>query len=305
MNNFLETNYFTKLCPTNPNSMDTLFDIKLITNHTLRNPYMVGYRHYQEAGIVAINKSRHFLGILMMFPLAVWKEPVRSSIWGEKEMYWLGLSIAGDEDYQFNKYSAASIGEITTNSYHRHYPNSDTRELCSSHPGHIDKNGKLLWVNSGFKYCKKNAHFRDRNKFPFETFLSEELGSLYENPLKIKHGIVPPDLPILRQPGSPIDLTNENLIKDHWKTRTKDMDELDDEESVKIKQKADSNPQKGWNKNAICSGYQYCAYDLIDRHPHNEGPWEKGNLFEFSDELKSDYDYLGNIWVNGRTRSLV
>lgn len=305
LNDYLETNYFTKLCPTSVNSMDSLFDVKPITNHTLLNPYMTGYRHYQEAGVVMIDKSKHFLGILMMFPLAVWKEPVRSSIWGEKEMYWLGMSIAGDENYQFNKYSAASIGEIVTNPKHKHYPDSDASEICSSHPGHVDKYGRLLWINSGFKYCKKNTHFRDRNKFPFETFLVEEIANLYDSPLKIKHGIVPPDLPILRRPGSPFELRNENLIKDDWKERTKDMDELSDEESIKHKQKEKVNPQKGWNKNSICSSYQYCAYDIIDSHPHNDGLVEKGHKFVFDDELVSEYDYLGSIWINGRTKSLV
>jgi len=305
INNYLETNYFTKLCPTGSNSIDSLFGINSITNHTLLNPYMTGYRHYQEAGVVMIDKSKHFLGILMMFPLSVWKEPVRSSIWGEKEMYWLGMSIAGDENYRFNEHSAASIGEIVTNPKHKHYPNSDTSEICSSHPGHVDKDGKLLWINSGFKYCKKNAHFRDRNKFPFETYPVEELANLYESPLKIKHGIVPPDLPVLRQPGSPIDLTNENLIKNYWKGQTKDMDELNDEESIKIKQKEKGNPQKGWNKNSICSSYQYCAYSIIDSYPHNDGPVERGHVFKFDEDSISKYDYLGNIWVNGRTKSLV
>ena len=41
---------------------------------------MTGWRHYQEAGVVAYNKMQHFLGILMMFPLALWSEPVQSSI---------------------------------------------------------------------------------------------------------------------------------------------------------------------------------------------------------------------------------
>lgn len=302
LNNFLETNYFTKLCPTNSNSIDSLFGVKPITNHTLTNSYMLGYRHSQEAGIVAINKVSHFVGILMMFPLTIWKEPVKSSIWGDKEMYWLGLSIAGDENYQFNKHAAASIGEIISNDKHMHYPNSETKELCSSHPGHIDENGKLLWINSGFKYCKKNAHFRDRNKFPFETFHLEELANLYESPLKIRHGIVPPDLPALRQPGSPVDLSHENLIKEYWKTKSTDVDDIGEQKAVN--QIANANPQKGWNKNSICSNYQYCAFDIIDKHPQNKGPVEKGLVFEFDEQLIMNYDYLGNVWVNGRTKSL-
>jgi len=83
------------------------------------------------------------------------------------------------------------------------------------------------------------------------------------------------------------------------------MDELNDEESIKIKQKEKGNPQKGWNKNSICSSYQYCAYSIIDSYPHNDGPVERGHVFKFDEDSISKYDYLGNIWVNGRTKSLV
>lgn len=304
INDFIETNYFAKLSPTNIRSIDSLFGINPITNYTLANSYMTGYRHYQEAGVVGINKLDHFTGILMMLPLVTWKEPVKGSIWGDKEMYWLGLSIAGDENYQFNKYAAASIGEITTNPNHKLYLGTNAKELCSSHPGHINEDGDLLWINSGFKYCKKNTYYRDREKFPFTVFDPKELSNLFDNPLKIKHAIIPPDSPVVREPGSPVDDANERLIKQLWKARPQDVDEVE-EKSSRFAQIKNGNPQKGWNKNPVCTSYQYCAYDLIDRSSQDGGSQEQeqGNFFEFSDELTSKYDYLGQLWFNAKIRS--
>lgn len=35
-------------------------------------------------------------------------------VYGDKEMFWLSLSIIGDENYQFNSHPAAAIGQLTT-----------------------------------------------------------------------------------------------------------------------------------------------------------------------------------------------
>lgn len=90
-----------------------------------------------------------------MFPLCLWTEPINSSVWGDKDLFWSSLSCAADENYEFNEYSAASVGERTTDEKRKYYPNSQSNELCSTHPGHINEEGKLLWINSGFSYCKK------------------------------------------------------------------------------------------------------------------------------------------------------
>lgn len=303
-NDFIETNFFSTLFPSNEKSIETIFDIPRVGEKTFSNKYMTGWRHYQEAGVVAYNKMQHFLGILMMFPLALWSEPVQSSIWGDKEMYWLGLSMAGDENYEFNKYAAASVGEKTTEQKYKYYPNSDSNEVCSTHPGHIDDNGRLLWINSGFSYCKKNGYFRDKGKFPFSTFELNDLVELYNSPIKIRAGLVPPDLPNQREPGSPPDTKPEMEFRKSWKSRKKDTDEINEklpEGQEPYDFISEWGPQKGWVKNGICSGYYYCAYDKITSYS-SEKEFDTGTLFEFDTKSCELYDYLSKIWHTGGSK---
>ncbi|KAF8002074.1 hypothetical protein HF325_003039 [Metschnikowia pulcherrima] len=209
-NDWIETNYFAKLMPHSSYELDMIMGIKPVTNHTLNNLYMKGWRHHQEAGLVMLNKRRHFRSLLTLLTLTLWGEPVKSLIWGDKEMYWLAMSMAGDEDYTFNQYGAASVGELTLQNDLKHYNNTAASELCSSHPGHVSADGQLLWINSGFSYCKKNGYARDKLRFPFSAFEDkEDVKSLYENPLKIRHAILPPELPTLRKPDGSPDLSQE------------------------------------------------------------------------------------------------
>ncbi|ODV80923.1 glycosyltransferase family 71 protein [Suhomyces tanzawaensis NRRL Y-17324] len=297
-NDYIETNYFSKLFPINEKSMDTLFNIPLVTNKTMSNKYMTGWRHFQEAGVVALQKKDHFLPILMTLPLSYWRDPARSSIWGDKEMYWLGFAMSGDESYEFNEYSAASVGELTKNSTYAFYPNTTSQELCSTHPGHVDKNGKLLWINSGFSFCKKNGSFRDRLNFPFSIFEAEELNQKYSKPLQIRAAIIPPDLPNLREPFNPIDDTPELDFMESWTHRHKDMDELDN------RRIEDYGPQKGWMHNPNCQGYFYCAYNQIATYNLTNGNGlDEGHVFEFDEESTKLFDYLGKIWITGNVRT--
>ncbi|KAI5967383.1 hypothetical protein KGF57_000411 [Candida theae] len=303
-NDFIETNFFTTLSPANEKSIDTLFDIPRITEKTLNNKYMTGWRHYQEAGVVAFKKSQHFMGLLMMFPLMLWTEPVHSSIWGDKELYWIALSAAGDENYEFNPVSAASIGEKTTLSNRKFYPNSPSNEVCSTHPGHVNQDGKLLWINSGFGYCKKNGYFRDRTKFPFSVFDKDELSQLYSSPLQIRAALVPPDLPRFRQPGNPVDDEPEEQFKRSWRFRQKDIDEINE----KLPQGAQRTefitewgPQKGWVKSSICFGYYYCAYDKVQSYSADK-EFDEGRLFEFDEQSVKMYNYLSKVWNTAALR---
>ncbi|KAK6463287.1 mannosyltransferase [Scheffersomyces coipomensis] len=300
INSYIETNYFTKLMPSSEKSIDVLFDIPRITDKTLKNNYMTGFRHHQEAGVVVIDKVEHFGGLLMGLPLSLWREPVKSSIWGDKEMYWLGLSMAGDENYEFNKYEAASVGEFTVKNDHKYYTNTKAKEICSSHPGHVGKDGKLLWINSGFGYCKKNGYYRDRVKHPFALLDPEELNVLFSSPLKIRAAIVPPKIPYFRQPYSPTDSTAERAVAKKWKERKKDVDEISPIVDGKVQLFVDDHdPQKGWVKNSICFGYQYCAYDLIESYDSTEDKiiYDRGYSFEFKEEDVKFYDYLSKVWI--------
>ena len=77
-------------------------------------------------------------------------------------MFWLSLSILGDENFEFNKHPAAAIGQITP--YQERIKGLKTvpeslisKEICSNHPAHIndEDNHTLLWFNSGFKFCNQ------------------------------------------------------------------------------------------------------------------------------------------------------
>lgn len=304
-NDYIETNFFTKLCPTlKSNSLDDLFDIPVITEHTLNNGYMTGWRHFQEAGVVAVDKSKHFLGVALASPLSIWKDPVVSSVWGDKELYWLALSIAGDENYAFNEHYAASVGVATTNPKYKQYTKSNAHEVCSSHPGHISNDGRLLWINSGFSYCKKNGIFRDRNLFPYSAMDTSEQKGLFDQPLRIQHALVPPGIPRIREPGSPIDDTPETELLLKWKSRPKDVDEINKDvksEEEKISQ-LDSNPQKGWVKSQACAGYYYCAYDLIDSY-FTDKDVDNGEFFEYDDNTVSTIEFLAKVWMTGTTKT--
>ncbi|OVF08644.1 putative alpha-1,3-mannosyltransferase [Clavispora lusitaniae] len=292
-NDWLETNYFAKLMPHTNNVLDMAMGVRPVTNHTMKNAYMTGWRHFQEAGLLALDKRRHFGMFLPLFALALWEEPVQSSIWGDKEMYWLAMSIVGDEQYHMNKYAAASVGQKTEEGRFKLYNNTRANELCSSHPGHVNSAGKLLWINSGFSYCKKNGYVRDSRKFPFSAMEDRKMvEDLYRNPLLIRHAIVPPDLPDLRTSDSP-DLQSEIDLVELVRKRKKDVDDLPDEQIDGY------DPQKGWIKSSCCSNYQYCAYDAIESYSNPGTLDTSGTLFTFSEDEAARFDFLGTVWTTG------
>lgn len=292
-NDWVETNFFSKLMPHNSSPLDMAMGVKPVTDHTMGNTYMTGWRHHQEAGLVVIDKKRHFSSLFGLFALALWGEPIKSLIWGDKEMYWLAMSIMGDEDYTFNKYSAASVGDVSE-IQNKLYNNTKAVEVCSSHPGHVSKDGVLLWINSGFSFCKKNSFVRDQKHFPFSTFLREVLEKMYDEPLHIRLAVVPPDLPVLRPVTSPPDQTVELSTLLQFKKRRKDIDEQDE-----LRQISTFNPQKGWIKQPGCLAYYYCAYDAVESYSRAGDLDTSGSLFTFTDQQRREYDFLGVIWSSG------
>ena len=77
-------------------------------------------------------------------------------------MFWLSLSIIGDENYQFNSHPAAAIGQLTTyqervKTFENPPSSFKSQEICANHPAHIsdEDNHTLLWFNSGFQFCNQ------------------------------------------------------------------------------------------------------------------------------------------------------
>jgi len=256
--------FFEKLMP---NKIDTaLFNIPPSTDMTLKNPYIGElYWHYMEAGMVVVNKAKHFTGVLTIVQLQLWKHSA-SKVWGDKELFWLGLSISGDEEYYMNELTAGSVGQLTPKSQ-RIYGGRQlkSKELCSNHPAHVlaSDNSTLVWFNSGYTECKKpETANEDFDKYkPFQKIFQskQELEDHYKSVLKIEAVIVPVT--------DDIEFINEN-----------------------------GEYPSGWWSRGTCDAYSFCAYDKLGG---SDAPEHQGLLIQFDREQQSIYEYYGSVWVNG------
>lgn len=290
-NDWQETNFFATMMPHKSSLLDMAMGIKPVTEKTMDNQFMRGWRHMQEAGVVAFNRKRHFKSLLTLMALSLWREPIESSIWGDKELYWLAMSAAGDEDYVVHPIDAAAVGEYTENPAHKRYTLNEVKELCSTHPGHVTAEGKLLWINSGFSFCKNNPYYPDLEKFPFSVFQTEkEVEDVFESPLRLRHALVPPPLPKLRA-GTPAKDREEVMLK-YFKESAKDFDDL------KVDQVHDQLPFKTWFMVPICAGHMQCAYSksLMKLEGHNS----EGKSYDFLPEDTKFFDMVGAVWLSAK-----
>jgi alpha 1,3-mannosyltransferase len=251
--------YFRRMLPSKMDNV--LFDIPLATDFTLNNKFMVGKRyHYMESGVVAIRRSTHFTGMLVSLQLNFWSVTY-TKVLGDKELFWLGQSIAGNEKYTFNALDAASIGELTK-SENKRFGKSDSEELCSNHPGHISgyDNSTLMWMNSGYTYCKNTGSAGGDAGKPLYNGLDEaQIRHIYESKTLIRAAIVPP----------PQEIDGKN---------------------------SRGNPDRGWSdEHKYCWGYTWCAVSYIGL---GSTPEEHGLLVKFNNEEINWFDFLGDVWMD-------
>ena len=69
------------------------------TEPTYENPFLF---HYQESGVVVVDKRQHARGVNEIFKLNRNFQDTYHYVMGDKETYWLGMEMAG-EAYSFNK----------------------------------------------------------------------------------------------------------------------------------------------------------------------------------------------------------
>ncbi len=253
-----DSEYFKRLMPSKID--ESLFTIPKTTNHTLENRYIKNqFRHVMEAGMVGIKRSTHFIGILTSIQLNFWTA-TNSRIWGDKELFWLGQSISGNENYEFNKYDVVAVGELTP--MEDRPRNTIAHELCSTHPGHLsgDDDFTLLWINSGMRYCKVDTWEGDmdqeRIKKKFKSV--KEVETYYKNPVKINAALIPPG-------------------GDRSKPNGKD------------------EPAFGWIMTPPCKGYLWCAYDILGG---STDPKDRGAYVEYDNVTEYRNEYLGKLWLN-------
>ena len=268
-----------------PSTVDQImFDIPIMTNYTTTRELFRGLQHYMESGLVMINKDKHLNSILMITQINL-IGPITGKVWGDKELFWLGFAINGDEEYYFDNNFAAAIGELTPPQDRARKDGTwhHSKEICTPHPGHIssDDNHSLLWINSGFRFChqadevdfEKEAEKKTRLKH-LQT--ADQFRTFYYNPLRITHAIVPPLDPDLQD-------------------RKNAMDE----------------PTNGWFwESGYCRRYMWCAYSSVggpqkrpdekdDKNDNNKikDNTLEGILVEYNQDEIALFDYLGDIWV--------
>lgn len=263
-----EITLFKKLLPTRLDS--AFFGIPELTNFTMNNRFFgEHFKHIQESGLVAINKKRHFRSTLIINALQMF-HAITTRVHGDKELFWLGFSISGDEDYYFNKYGVGAVGQLNPNSNRLLGDSDDSRRsklishmVCTTHPAHLSglDDHTLLWMNSGFITCKRPDEATKDIKMDLykNVFKDEhELRRTYYNPLKIEAIIVPPP--------------QEYIVNN-------DLGE----------------PSVGWEVMFGCGGYLYCAYDSVGASNLTK---HHGVLVEYDSDQISWFDYLGDVWVN-------
>lgn len=267
----LDGQFFKKISQSTIDSI--MFDVPLLTDFTLRRDYFRGLLHTMESGMVLINRQLHFNSILMIVHMN-FMHPLKRLSYGDKELYWLGFALAGDENYHFNKHGAAAIGQMT-DPHERLRPDGsihNSKELCSPHPGHIseENNHTLLWINSGFRFCHqapmvnfaKEVTLGTRLKFLPQTI--EAFKTFYYSPLRIKTAIVPPQDP---------EIHHRRNIQDE--------------------------PTHGWFMDQhYCHKYLWCAYLAIGGKVNEyEDNTLQGLVIEYSSKERAIFDYLGDIWI--------
>lgn len=266
---------FHKLMP----SLDDgfVFNINQIKNKTLDNEFFLGFENYMESGLVVINKKKHFIQPFMMSVLNFY-QPITARLYGDKELFWLSLVLAGDENYEFDDNFAAAIGEMTPETERHKDINQiksfKSKELCSSHPSHISDtdNQTLVWFNSGFRFCgnvdkgvKFQEEFNNNRRFTkYKTV--KEFETFFRSKLKILHAIIPPF--------------------DRNREKAKNLEH---------------EPEAAWHMMNYCKNYLWCAYSSLGGYFEQDGETKsnliEGTVIKFSDEQIKHIDEVGDVWM--------
>lgn len=247
-----------------------MFGLMPISNYTTQRAYFDGMEHYMELGVVTIDRNLHYSLVLFMMQLFL-HEPTAQRSAGDKELIWLGFALNGDEQYEFDNYAAAGIGELSleTDNKNRFGEPRASREVCLNHPAHmLDEDDSLVWFNLGFQFCSKpdvNFEKEANKKTRFSNLDTvEKFKSYFTGRMRIRAAIIPPF--VSRQ----------------------QMSFPNDEDEAK----------EGWFKEwGYCSGYMYCAYSQVGG-THKGAPNKHiGRVFQFEKQQTAMFDYLGDIWM--------
>ncbi|KAI1076933.1 mannosyltransferase putative-domain-containing protein [Whalleya microplaca] len=153
--------------------------------------------HMQESGVVVVDKWRHFVALLLICRLngsdrdtRNGKKGVYELLYGDKETFWIGFLLSGDESYAFHKGDTGAMGipeplktasesgdassgiESSLVDPNTQSPDPDNYTICSPQLLHLDTDGKPLWFNGWILVNK----FSDKSESKFvelESYLVE------------------------------------------------------------------------------------------------------------------------------------
>ncbi|ODQ80570.1 glycosyltransferase family 71 protein [Babjeviella inositovora NRRL Y-12698] len=295
------------------------FRIPRLTEYTRKSGLFANREsHIMESGVVVIDRVKHFHGVVMALQL-IQLEPTKMLSWGDKELFWLGLAASGDESYGFNHFRTAAVGQFQpalitgrdSNGVEMSFGDGSTdkfdparldefaprfaakRRVCLTHPGHINSDdGKtLMWINSGFKYCKLNLWEIDAKKQFYSGLSEPELQQLYREPFRISAAIIPPLVSEL-QAGGVVNAKGEYEFELAEAKMAEEVPKKDEPESRFAKYGL--LRERPWKHNTnVCRGYIWCAYDEV----HGV----RGQVVEFGVRALAKFKFLGDVWFNEYT----
>ncbi|PNY25299.1 alpha-1,3-mannosyltransferase [Tolypocladium capitatum] len=139
--------------------------------------------HMQESGVVVVDKWKHFISLLLVCRLngserdsRPGKQGVYELVYGDKETFWIGFLLAGDESFAFHQGDAAIMGESPVARHEQEPSGNKTHPrnytICGPQLLHLDIESKPLWFNGWLLENKFTS--RDRRKFKkLESYLIE------------------------------------------------------------------------------------------------------------------------------------
>lgn len=172
------------------------FSVPLWTNEIWDTCYMK-YNHNErlEAGVVLVDKHQKLSSMLMTTQGFRTNELTQWSH-GEKEYFWLGPSLNGDENFAWAGDRAGMIGTRISGEELTH-PHSDIVEVCGMQVAHF-VHGELFWFNGGFH--AKGAHAKGdwteemwEGRERYKHLNLTEFIKAGHLPFRITYGIIPPN----------------------------------------------------------------------------------------------------------------
>ncbi|CDO94630.1 unnamed protein product [Kluyveromyces dobzhanskii CBS 2104] len=156
--------------------------------------FEIGHQHNLESGLLAINKNKHIIGLAIATFLNI-SPKVGGCGWGDKEFFWLGLLVSGQQ-YSIYDVDASAVGVPEQKKFTEKGGPSDDYQICSLQVAHTSYENHLLWINGGSQYCKKPEAFEDdwknieglRNSFSDDK---EKAMDAYSDIVNIEAAIIP------------------------------------------------------------------------------------------------------------------